>query len=235
MLCRIPLYNEKELKDFGFKNTGVFPILLNPDRYKVKTLKPLQCLFQNDDFYNILFAGRITPNKRIEDVIKCFYFFKNTYFEDSRLFIIGNPSGFENYDRYLKNLAKQLELDDVYFTGKVDQDELVTYYTSADLFITMSEHEGFCVPILESFLFNLPVVAFNSTAIPDTMGDGGILVNKKNYKLIAGIMAEILTNKALRNGILKKQKIQLERFSPEKIKSSLKKTLMDIGVAFKNA
>ncbi|MBU1626615.1 glycosyltransferase [bacterium] len=218
-------FNEAELKGFGFEKTGVFPILLNPERYKIEKVKPLESLFGKDDFHNILFTGRITPNKRIEDVIRCFYYFKHNYFYDSRLFIIGNPAGFENYDRYLRELAERLELNEVYFTGKVDQDELVTYYSVSDLFITMSEHEGFCVPILESFMFDVPVVAYNGTAIPYTMGDGGILVNKKRYDEIAGIMAEVIKNKAFRDNIIKKQRKVLERFSPDKIKEKLRNAL----------
>jgi len=218
-------FNENELKEMGYKYTGVFPILLNPERYKYNTLAPLEEMFCSKDHINLLFVGRITPNKKIEDVIKVFYYFKNIFCQDSRLIIVGNPAKFENYDKFLKDFVNKLELLDVYFTGKVDQQELVTYYSLSDVFITMSEHEGFCVPILESFFFKLPVVAFNSTAIPYTMGDGGILVNKKSYRKIAGIINELNNNKKLHDSIIKNQKKQLHKFSPEKIKKTLKQIL----------
>jgi len=218
-------FNEQELKTLNFKDTGVFPILLNSDRYNIETLEPLKFLFKNDGYKNILFTGRITPNKKIEDVIKCFYYYQNLFQEKSRLLIVGNPTGFESYDLYLKDLADKMDLVEVYFTGKVDQDELISFFEIADLFITMSEHEGFCVPILESFIFEIPVIAYNSTAIPYTMGDGGVLVNEKNFKEIAGIMSEVIENEDFRKSIIQKQKNQLEKFSPAPIKEDLKKFL----------
>ena len=215
-------FNEEELKEYGFSKTGVFPIPLNPERYDVESIIPLKKMLQRDEYCNILFAGRITPNKKIEDIIKSFYYFKNLFYQESRLIIVGNPSGFEGYDMYLKDLAEKLDLNDVHFTGKVDQDELVTYYKIADIFVTMSEHEGFCVPILESFLFGIPVIAYNSTAIPHTMGDGGILVNAKKHREIAGIMSEVCENDDLRKSLIQKQREQLRNFSPDKIKGYLK-------------
>jgi L-malate glycosyltransferase len=224
-------YNESELKDYGFKNTGVLPIPINIDRYKSKRVKSIYNLFKDNKKINILFVGRITPNKKIEDVIKIFFCLQNLIGIDSRLFIVGNSKGLENYDMALRNMVKSLNLDEVYFTGKVSQEELITYYCVANFFITMSEHEGFCVPILESYIFDVPVIAYNSTAIPSTLGEGGILINDKKKPLeIAYLIADLIDNKVLKDKIIKKQKEHLKNFSAERIEKILKSVFRNLGI-----
>ena len=98
------------------------------------------------------------------------------------------------------------------FTGLVDDSELVAYYETADLFVCMSEHEGFCVPLLESFYFDIPVVAYNAAAVPETLGGAGALINDKDPLTTAFLFNEILTDRSLKTRILEKQRTRLKTY-----------------------
>ena len=205
-------YNKNELLELGYKNVEVVPVFISFEDYKKDgSLKILQKY--NDNKINILFVGRIAPNKSQEDVIKSFYFYNKYINKNSRLILVGNDSGFEKYSKLLKNLVKDLYLEeDVIFSGHIKFDELLAYYKISDLFLCMSEHEGFCVPLVESMYFNIPILAYNSSAIKETLGGSGILVNKKNYLMIAELINQIIENKELKEQIIQNQKKQLNNY-----------------------
>ncbi|MCK4352491.1 glycosyltransferase [candidate division WOR-3 bacterium] len=215
-------YSRQELKSLGFRKTGTLPIILNSDKYK--TLKNNDSLIKKfkDDWENILFTGRLVPNKKVEDVIKVFYYYKKGINENTRLFLVGTYTNSPTYIAFLKSLISNLKLTDVYIPGYVDFTDFVAYYRISDIFISMSEHEGFGIPFLESMYFNIPIIAYNSTAIPYTIGDAGIIVNEKNYPKIAELINVILTDKDWRKEIIKKQRERLKEFSREKIEKKLK-------------
>ena len=83
----------------------------------------------------------------------------------------------------------------MFFTGKVSEEELKAYYETANLFLCMSEHEGFGVPLLEAMKMGVPVISYRSSAIPETMNGAGILVNEKNYAYIGALCNEVPTDK----------------------------------------
>ena len=181
-------YNRRELVEHGFdeRNSDVLPIFLHYNDYESVDLNDNLYNKFDDDFVNILFVGRIAPNKKIEDLIKTFYFYKKIN-PKSRLFIIG-AKFLNDYNRELTDFVGALKLRDVYFTDKVPLSDLKTYYELADIFLCMSEHEGFCVPLIESMYFGIPIIAYNSTAIPYTLEKSGILINKKDYPEIAELI-----------------------------------------------
>ncbi len=176
----------------------------------------------NDDWTNLIFVGRITPNKKIEDVIKVFYYYKNTINPKSRLFIVGSFVGMEKYCSYLRALTLELNLQNVILTGHVTTEELVAYYQLSNVFVCMSEHEGFCVPLVESMYFNIPIIAFNSTAIPYTLDGTGVLVNKKNFYMIAELIDIVLRDENYRGKIVNEQKRKFNDFSHSAISEMLK-------------
>jgi glycosyltransferase involved in cell wall biosynthesis len=213
--------NRQELVKLGFKNTGVLPIVIEFNKYKVNGNQKIIRKY-NDSLVNILFVGRVSPNKKIEDVIKCFYYYNKSINQNSRLFIVGSYDGMDKYYDKLKLLANKLNLKKVYFTGHVSFEELISYYKLADIFITMSEHEGFCVPLLECMYFKIPIIAYNSTAIPYTLKNAGILVNNKVYEEIAEMMNLLVEDDELRRKVVKKQTERLKNFSGEKVEELLK-------------
>jgi len=208
-------YNRQELETLGFARTGVMPLFLDFSHYTSKPNRVLSKMFE-DDFTNILFVGRLTPNKCQHDLIRLYGFFKRCVRERSRLFLIGKTKGFERYTYQLSQLASQLKLGDVYLLGGVTQEELVTYYTLADVFVSMSEHEGFCVPLIESMYFEIPVMAYRTSAVPYTLGDSGILIKNKSEWLKSAEMIELITkDQVFRESILAKQRERLSDFSCE--------------------
>nr|WP_269849836.1 glycosyltransferase [Methanosarcina horonobensis] len=105
--------------------------------------------------------------------MKSFYYYNKYINKRSRLLLVGSYNGMENYYTYLRDLVQELNLDNLYFTGHINLDELVSYYKVGNIFLAMSEHEGFCVPLLESMHFKIPIIANNCTAIPQTLGESG--------------------------------------------------------------
>src|SRR5690606_23268712 len=169
--------------------------------------------------------GRIAPNKKIEDVIKSFFCYNNFINRKSRLFLVGLLF-LDKYNQELTNLINRLDLGNcVIFTNKVSILDLKTYYALSSAFICMSEHEGFCVPLLESMYFELPILAYNSTAIPFTLEKSGILLNAKKYEEIAEMINLIVEDSKMRNQLIKRQKERLHDFSPDNIKTKLKEIL----------
>ncbi|VVB67330.1 D-inositol-3-phosphate glycosyltransferase [uncultured archaeon] len=220
-------YNQKELIDLGFRRTGVLPIILDLDKYAQEPDGRIIKKF-SDDFTNFIFVGRISPNKKQEDIIKIFYYYNKFVDPRSRLFLVGSYSGMDFYRHKLLNLIRKLELENVYITGQVEFRAMLAYYKLADVFISMSEHEGFCVPLLESMHFKIPIVAYNSTAIPYTLNGAGILINKKKYDEIAEMIYILVNDRGLRERIIQKQCSRLEDFKKPKIEAALKQYISDL-------
>ncbi|HOW14883.1 glycosyltransferase [Methanosarcina sp.] len=214
-------FNQQDLIDAGFDKTAVLPYLINLDNFNIQPDKKVIAKY-DDDFVNILVVGRISPNKKVEDAIKSFYYYTKYINKKSRLLLVGSYNGMEKYYSYLRDLVQKLDLNNVYFTGHINLDELVSYYRVGNVFLAMSEHEGFCVPLLESMYFKIPIIANNSTAIPQTLGGSGILVNEKNYIEIAEMINLLVEDKTLRKKVIDKQTKRLEFFNKKNISGILK-------------
>ena len=118
---------------------------------------------------NLIFVGRVAPNKKIEDLIRTFCAYQRYVEPESRLFIVGEGRGFENYTRRLDELVSHLRIDEVVFTGAVSQAELNAYYRLSDVFLCLSEHEGYGAPLIEAMHFGLPVIAYDAGAVKETL------------------------------------------------------------------
>lgn len=220
-------YNCQELIDLGYKNTHVLPIILNFKKLAEAPKKKILNKYR-DKLLNFLFVGRITPNKKIEDVIKVFYYFKETVNISSRLFIVGSFVGMERYYDYLRALTLELNLTNVVFTGHVALPELLAYYKLADVFVCMSEHEGFCIPLVESMYFGIPIVAYRAAAVPYTLGKSGILVDEKDYSKIAELIDVMFTQNGLRQKVIQNQKKRLLDYDISKLEKAFKSHLEGI-------
>ncbi len=197
-------FNRQELESLGFPQTGVLPIIIDFKRFDYPPDSLVPNLYPEDKT-TFLFVGRMIPNKKVEDIIKLFYYYHKYINQKSQLILVGEYRGFERYYDSLMELIAKLALKDVHFTGHVEFEELIAYYKMADVYISMSEHEGFCVPILEALYFHIPVVAYNSSAVPYTMKRGGVLVNHKDFPLIAELIHRILSHPALKEEIIASQ------------------------------
>jgi glycosyltransferase involved in cell wall biosynthesis len=170
---------------------------------------------------NILFVGRVIPNKKIEDVIKAFHLYQTHFNPESRLFIVGEYRGFERYLTALQGLIAGLGVRDVHFSGHVPLAEVVSYAKLSHLYLHLSEHEGFCAPVVESFHLGIPVVAFDAGAVGETMNNGGVRVVRKDLLRVAALCHEILSAPALRAAILAGQERALEKYRRQRTGSIL--------------
>jgi len=143
----------------------------------------------------------------------------------SRLLIVGTHTGMEKYYAYLKAMCQDLDLKEVIFTGHVTDADLNTYYRVADLYVCLSEHEGFCLPLLEAMYFNVPVLAYDAAAIAETLGGAGILVKEKNYPILVELAQKVLTDAVLKNKIILRQQERLKDFSLAHTEQRLKQIL----------
>ncbi len=192
-------YNAGELRDLGFHDVRVFPLLVNLDDYGQEPSRAYMELLKNER-KNILFAGRFMPNKKIEDLIKVVFFYKKYISPAVRLILLGNTNTLPKYYLAVKDLAARFYLtaEDVLFTGHLPQDEFLSVFRLADVFLSMSEHEGFCLPLLESCYFQVPVLAFDAAAVAETLAGAGILFCDKDAALTAGLVEQVLENEPLR-------------------------------------
>jgi glycosyltransferase involved in cell wall biosynthesis len=203
-------YNRQELQELGFPNTGVLPVV--PD-FSHLDLEPNTMTSDpfDDGWTNIMFVGRVIPNKKFEDLIRAFHVYRTRHNPRSRLLLVGSYGGFEKYLTMLHGLVARLGTPDVHFLGHVSNEELTALYAVADLFLCASEHEGFCVPLIESFYKQVPVLAYAATAVPATMDGGGVLYDTKDPFEVARLMAAILDDADVENGVVASQDAALER------------------------
>jgi glycosyltransferase involved in cell wall biosynthesis len=203
-------FNRRDLEALGFPRTDVLPVV--PDFSHLD--RPAHRLVANsfdDAWTNILFVGRVIPNKKIDDLIRFFHAYHTMFNRRSRLLIVGAHSGFERYLASLHQLRAALDLDHVHFLGHVSDEELVAFYEIADLFLCASEHEGFCVPLVESFYMELPVLAHAATAVPSTMDGAGVLYDDKTPAHVALLMDTIISDHALQEAIVTAQLAAVDR------------------------
>lgn len=226
-------FNRQELVQLGFRNTAVLPILIDFSRYAVAADREMIDKY-DDDSVKMLFVGRFTPNKKLDEIMKVFGYYQKCIDSDSRLFLVGSYLGAEVYCRFLVGLVRKFGLHNVHFVtdrsgGPSKTSELVASYQMADVFITMSEHEGFCVPLIESMHFGLPIVAYSAAAIPFVLDGAGILISDKNYAEIAEFVQIVVEDQALRRRIVEKQYERLQIFSREKVEASLRSFLNQLS------
>ena len=207
--------NSSPAKDFFWRWSR--KILIPFDDYKKKPSEKILSKYKDDGYTNIIFVGRVVPNKCQEDVIGSFNEYQKHFNPRSRLFIVG--TFMETYFNRLKEYTERLGVKNVAFTGHCPFDEILAYYRLADLFLCQSEHEGFCVPLAEAMCFDVPVVAYDSSAIAETLGGSGFLLKEKDPLLTAGVMNRILTDSALRETIVENQRERLQDFQYDKVKA----------------
>lgn len=213
-------FNASDLRNMGYEcPMFIRPILIPFDDYKKEPDKRVMDKYTDDGYTNILFVGRVALNKKHEDVIKAFAYYQKYVNQKSRLFLVGSDRGMEKYSTALKRYALALGCENVIFTGHADFREILAYYKLADVFLCMSEHEGFCVPLAEAMFFDVPIIAYNSCAVPDTLGGSGVLIKDKDPVFVSLLIDRLVKDKELREKILEGQRVRLKDFSYETIRA----------------
>lgn len=216
-------YNREQLIEMGYRcPIDVCPVLIPFEDYRKEPDRDILEKYNQDGWINLLFVGRVVPNKGYQDILATFAAYHKLYNPKSRLFLVGNPNGMDAYVEDLDRYIDKLEIRDfVIFSGHVRFSEILAYYRLANVFVCMSAHEGFCVPLAEAMEFRLPIVAYDSSAISDTMGRGGILLDSTNPFVAAEAIHRLTTDERLITYIKEEQSKQLERFRYESVKEKI--------------
>ncbi len=203
-------FNRGELQAAGFTHTGALPIVIDWSRYDENPSPVMLRRLAGFSGPTILFVGRIVPNKKFEDLLASFAAFQRHHQPESRLLLVGDSTGHERYLRRLLESVHSLRLRNVVFTGQVTQADLIAAYRSSQAFLCLSEHEGFCVPLLEAMHFGLPVLAYDAGAVRETMGGGGVLLDSKDPRVVAEALDLALQEGDFRRTVLASQARTLE-------------------------
>jgi glycosyltransferase involved in cell wall biosynthesis len=205
-------YNADELAGFGVKNPVACPILLDLDEYH-QDPDPDTVARLSRPGPQWLFVGRVAPNKCQHDVIAAFAAHRRLYQPGSRLAIVGSVTS-ARYQRELERLAADLGVAGaVEFAGSTPFRELLAYFRRADVFVCLSEHEGFCVPVVEAMELGVPVVAFSSSAVTETVADAGVLLDRKDPLEVAVAVESLLSDQDRRRATVEAGRARAATFS----------------------
>ena len=208
----------------------MFPIAVDTKRIQYGEPNPAleNCL--TDGLSNILFVGRIAPNKKIEDNLRLAEYFRRYVDRDYRFIFVGRTDAVPRYYATIRSLmAKYGMRDDRFvFTGAVPNEDLATYYKTAKAYVSLSEHEGFCVPLVEAMAADLPILAYGTTAIPETLGGAGICFTPKDLEYAAEVLGMLVYDDKLRNKIISGQRKRLIEFSPASVDAALQNLLASL-------
>jgi glycosyltransferase involved in cell wall biosynthesis len=217
-------FNASELAELGYANPRVLPLVLNLDRLTEGLDKRITRKYATGR-KNILFVGRVAPNKKCEDLLQAFLYFNRFVQPDSQFIQVGSFAGTEPYYYYLLARARDLGIDNVHFAGSVPQAQLNAFYDCADVFLCMSEHEGFCIPVIEAMVHKVPVLAFSAGAVPETLDGAGVLFSEKDYPQIAEMTNRLCMDQDLRTAVIDGQTRRLQRYQQRDLASELQEHL----------
>ena len=217
-------FNRQELEELGFAPTGVMPIAVNTERLTNAPRRPALEKILGDGLINFLFVGRIVPNKKIEDHIRLAEVYKRYVDSYYRFIFVGRYDGLPRYYAMVRALVAEYQMlpDRFMFTGPVPDEDLAAYYRWADVYISLSEHEGFCVPLVEAMATDVPVLAYGAGAVPETLGGAGMLFAPKDLEFAAETMATLVYDRPVREQVIAGQRRRLADFSGAQIESRLR-------------
>jgi glycosyltransferase involved in cell wall biosynthesis len=224
-------FNRRELDELGFAATGVMPIAVNTARITSAPRRPALEKILGDGLINILFVGRIAPNKKIEDHIRLAEVYKRYVDSYYRFVFVGRYDGLPRYYAMVRALIGQYRMlpERFVFTGGVPDDDLAAYYRWADAYVSLSEHEGFCVPLVEAMAADVPVLAYEAGAVPETLGGAGVLFAPKDLELAAEMLGTLVYDRPVREGVLEGQRRRLRDFAPDQVQARLQEILAALG------
>ena len=195
-------FSRRDLEAAGFAASSVMPFIHDPGPPPARS--PVFERLYDDGRRHVLAVGRLAPNKRLEDVLRAFALLQRGPVPRSRLLVVGDD-GLHAYADGLRALARSLRLREVVFCGRVEEDELRSAYALADVLVSLSEHEGYGVPLVEAMLAGVPVVAYDAGAVAETMAGAGVLLREKSPETVAGVIESLLGDESLRAAVLAAQ------------------------------
>jgi len=224
-------FNRRELESLGFAPTGVLPIAVNTARITGGPRRPALEKILGDGLINILFVGRIVPNKRIEDHVRLAEVYKRYVDSYYRFIFVGRYDGVPRYYAQVRALIEKYRMlpERFWFTGGVPDADLAAFYRWADVYVSLSEHEGFCVPLVEAMSADVPVLAYAAGAVPETLGGAGVLFSPKDLELAAEWLGSLVYDRRVREGVLEGQRRRVLDFTPERLAPRLMDALARVA------
>jgi glycosyltransferase involved in cell wall biosynthesis len=202
-------FNAADLQAAGFEDVHVLPALYFFDRER---LMPGAGGDQHATASTVIFVGRLSPNKRQDELIKAFALYQRHREPDSRLLLVGGPVG-PSYTEHLERVIGATGARNVVM-GARPQPELNDVYRAASVFVCLSGHEGFCLPLLEALHFELPVIARRAGAVPEVLGDAGVVIDDEDLPTIAELIDGCVRDQALREELRRRGRERLKAFEP---------------------
>jgi glycosyltransferase involved in cell wall biosynthesis len=224
-------FNRQELEQMGFAQTGVMPIAVNTERITGAPRRPALEKILGDGLINILFVGRIVPNKRIEDHVRLAEMYKRYVDSYYRFIFVGRYDGLPRYYAQVRALISKFQMlpDRFWFTGPVPDEDLAAFYRWADVYVSLSEHEGFCVPLVEAMAADVPVLAYAAGAVPETLGGAGVLFAPKDLEFAAEMIGTLVYDHPVRAGVIEGQRRRVQDFAAPRIQGRLMDVLAGLG------
>lgn len=221
-------FNAKELRGTASTPVETLRLPLDSKKWDVPANPGIARALKGHGGVNLLQVGRIAPNKCLEDILKLFYFYHHKINQASRLWLVGHDIDNELYSLELRRMIAGFGLTEaVHFAGSVSDGELRAFYENSDLYVCMSEHEGVCVPLLESMFFDLPILAYAAAAIPETIGDAGLLIDEKEPAFSAELASSIIQNEAgLKDRLIEKGREQIKKYDLESFQRQIATVLL---------
>ena len=218
-------FDRQGLESAGYTKTATVPILIDWSRYDVEPDPDVRALLAGIHT-KLLFVGRISPHKRQDDLIRMLAYYRRCIDPEAILILVGSHRDQPQYYARLRALAEQLGLSGaVRFTGMIPLASLVAYYRSASCFISLSEHEGIGIPLLESMYLGTPVVAYAAAAIPETAENAALLLPKKDLAEAAEACAILNEDLGYRGTLIDAGHQRVKSFDAEKIAARTKEVL----------
>lgn len=194
-------YNESELRAAGYRATTTLPLLIDLEGFAGSPDPVLSARLAEEKATggaDLLFVGKVSPHKGQDDLVKALAAYRRLYDPQARLHLVGSPIS-EAYQSAVEKFAHELGLGHaVDFAGSVSHEELIAYYGAADAFVCLSNHEGFCVPLLEAMYHRLPIVAYDNTAVPETVHGAGLVLPNKEAVRVAAALDRVVHDASLR-------------------------------------
>lgn len=210
-------FNERDLRTAGFVSTSVVPPFVDVTALGVSGAHAASRAAGHPDSggpagATWLFVGKLLPHKAAHDLVRALAAYRHAYDPSARLVLVGGHP-IASYANAVRDYANSLGLEEaVEMTGTTSTEALSAEYAAADVFVCLSDHEGFCFPLLEAMNNGLPVVAFAAGAVPDTLGASGVLLHDKSGPMVASAVHRVLTDAGLRDRIMRAGRLRLHEF-----------------------
>ncbi|MBZ4416749.1 glycosyltransferase family 4 protein [Myxococcus sp. RHSTA-1-4] len=215
-------FNAAELRAAGYRNVHTVPLFIEPERFSRASADPKMLQRLSGPGPVLLGVSRVMPHKRFEDLITLHREVLRLR-PQARLLMVG---GYEPGSRYFRSLKREAKgLSGVHFLGRLSHAQLVAAYRSASVFVSMSEHEGFGVPLIEAMAAEVPVLAYAAAAVPETLGGAGVAFDQKRFAFFAELAVDLSEDLSLREPVIAGQTRRLEHFSAESAQAALSRAL----------